>query len=98
MMLPRSKKADEGIAVAGATDAAKSAATVVFTKLGTSVIIDGVKEGRKNFQRMTNYAICRMSETVKVLLFVTTTIIVFQFYPVIALMIVLLALLNDLPL
>jgi H+-transporting ATPase len=94
---PALKKADAGIAVAGATDAAKSAATVVLTKPGLSVIIDAVKESRKIFQRMTNYAIYRISETIRVLLFVTTTIIVFQFYPVTALMIVLLALLNDLP-
>jgi H+-transporting ATPase len=94
---PALKKADAGIAVAGATDAAKSAAAVVLTKPGLSVIIDAVKESRKIFQRMTNYAIYRISETVRVLLFVTLTIIVFQFYPVTALMIVLLALLNDLP-
>lgn len=94
---PALKKADAGIAVAGATDAAKSAASVVLTKPGLSVIIDAVKESRKIFQRMTNYAIYRISETIRVLLFVTLTIIVFQFYPVTALMIVLLALLNDLP-
>jgi H+-transporting ATPase len=94
---PALKKADAGIAVAGATDAAKSAATVVLTRPGLSVIIDAIKESRKIFQRMTNYAIYRISETVRVLLFVTLTIIVFQFYPVTALMIVLLALLNDLP-
>jgi H+-transporting ATPase len=94
---PALKKADAGIAVAGATDAAKSAADVVLTKPGLSVIIDAVKESRKIFQRMTNYAIYRISETIRVLLFITASIIVFQFYPVTALMIVLLALLNDLP-
>ena len=94
---PALKKADAGIAVAGATDAAKSAADVVLTKPGLSVIIDAVKESRKIFQRMTNYAIYRINETLRVLLFVTLSIIVFQFYPVTALMIVLLALLNDLP-
>jgi H+-transporting ATPase len=94
---PALKKADAGIAVAGATDAAKSAADVVLTKPGLSVIIDAVKESRKIFQRMTNYAIYRINETLRILLFVTVSIIVFQFYPVTALMIVLLALLNDLP-
>jgi H+-transporting ATPase len=94
---PALKKADAGIAVAGATDAAKSAADVVLTKPGLSVIIDAVKESRKIFQRMTNYAIYRINETIRVLLFVTVSIIVFQFYPVTALMIVLLALLNDMP-
>jgi H+-transporting ATPase len=94
---PALKKADSGIAVAGATDAAKSAADIVLTKPGLSVIIDAIKESRKIFQRMTNYSIYRIAETIRVLLFITSSIIVFQFYPVTALMIVLLALLNDLP-
>jgi H+-transporting ATPase len=94
---PALKKADAGIAVAGATDAAKSAADIVFTKPGLSVIIDTIKESRKIFQRMNNYSIYRIAETIRVLLFITASIIVFQFYPVTALMIVLLALLNDAP-
>jgi H+-transporting ATPase len=94
---PALKKADSGIAVAGATDAAKSAADIVLTKPGLSVIIDAIKESRKIFQRMTNYGTYRIAETIRVLLFITASIIAFQFYPVTALMIVLLALLNDLP-
>ncbi len=94
---PALKKADAGIAVAGATDAAKSAADVVLTSPGLSVIIDAVKESRKIFQRMTNYALYRITETIRVLVFITLSIIAFQFYPVTALMIVLLALLNDMP-
>ncbi len=94
---PALKKADAGIAVAGATDAAKSAADVVLTAPGLSVIIDSVKESRKIFQRMTNYATYRIAETMRVLAFVTLSIVVFEFYPVTALMIVLLALLNDIP-
>ncbi len=94
---PALKKADCGIAVAGATDAAKSAAAVVLTKPGLSVIIDAVTSSREIFQRMTNYAIYRISETFRVLFFISFSIIVFQLYPVTALMIVLLALLNDMP-
>ncbi|MGH9918914.1 MAG: plasma-membrane proton-efflux P-type ATPase, partial [Nitrososphaerales archaeon] len=94
---PALKKADAGIAVAGATDAAKSAADVVLTKPGLSVIIDAFKESRKIFQRITNYAIYRINETIRVLAFITLSILIFQFYPVTALMIVLLALLNDMP-
>jgi H+-transporting ATPase len=92
---PALKRADAGIAVAGATDAAKSAADIVLTRPGISVIIDAIRESRKIFQRMNNYAIYRISETIRVLFFITTSIIVFGFYPVTALMIVLLALLND---
>ena len=94
---PALKEADAGIAVAGATDAAKSAADIVLTKPGLSVIIDAIKQSRQIFQRMNNYSIYRVAETFRVLFFITTTILVFQFYPVTALMIVLLAILNDLP-
>jgi H+-transporting ATPase len=94
---PALKKANAGIAVKGATDAAKSAADLVLTKPGLSVIIDGIKESRKIFQRMTNYGTYRIAETIRVLLFMTASIVIFQFYPVTALMLVLLALLNDLP-
>jgi H+-transporting ATPase len=94
---PALKEADCGIAVAGATDAAKSAADIVLTRPGLSVIIDAIKESRKIFQRMDNYSIYRIAETIRVLFFITVSIIVFGFYPVTALMIVLLALLNDAP-
>jgi H+-transporting ATPase len=94
---PALKKADAGIAVAGATDAAKSAADVVLTKLGLSVIIDAFKESRKIFQRMNNYAIYRIAETIRVLVFLTLAIMAFNFFPLTAVMIIILALLNDLP-
>lgn len=94
---PALKKADVGIAVAGATDAAKSAADIVLTLPGLSVIIDALKESRKIFQRMNSYAIYRIAETIRVLFFITLTILAFNFYPVTAIMIVLLALLNDAP-
>ncbi len=94
---PALKKADAGIAVAGATDAAKSAADIVLTSAGLSVIIDAIKESRKIFQRMNSYAIYRITETIRVLFFITLSILVFNFYPVTAVMIVLLALFNDAP-
>jgi H+-transporting ATPase len=92
---PALKKANAGIAVSGATDAARSAADIVLLTPGLSVIIDAIKESRKIFQRMNSYAIYRITETVRVLLFMTLSILVFNFYPVTAVMIVLLALLND---
>jgi len=92
---PALKKADAGVAVSGATDAARSAAEIVLLTPGLSVIVDAVKESRKIFQRMNSYAIYRIAETVRVLLFMTLSILVFNFYPVTAVMIVLLALLND---
>jgi len=92
---PALKKADAGIAVSGSTDAARSAADIILLTPGLSVIIDAVKESRKIFQRMNSYAIYRIAETIRVLLFMTLSILIFNFYPVTAVMIVLLALLND---
>jgi H+-transporting ATPase len=94
---PALKKADAGIAVAGATDAAKSAADIVLTLPGLSVIIDAIKESRRIFQRMNTYAIYRIAETIRVLFFIVFSILIFNFYPVTALMIVLLAFFNDIP-
>jgi H+-transporting ATPase len=92
---PALKKADAGVAVAGATDAARAAADIVLLLPGLSVIIDAIKESRKTFQRMTNYAIYRIAETVALLGFLTLAIVFFNIYPVTAIMIVLLAILND---
>ena len=92
---PALKKADCGIAVSGATDAARAAAAIVLMTPGLSVIIDAIKESRKIFQRMNSYAIYRIAETLRVLLFMTLSILVFNFYPLTAVMIVMLALLND---
>ena len=92
---PPLKQADCGIAVSGATDAARAAAAIVLLTPGLTVIVEAVKEARKIFQRMNIYAIYRIAETIRVLLFMTLAILVFNFYPVTAIMIVLLALLND---
>ncbi len=94
---PALKQADVGIAVSGATDAARAAADLVLTAPGLAVIATAIEEARRIFERMTGYAIYRISETIRILLFMTASILVFNFYPVTAVMIVLLALLNDLP-
>jgi len=92
---PALKKADCGIAVCGATDAARAAASIVLLAPGLSVIIDAIKESRRIFQRMNSYAIYRIAETLRVLFFMTLAILVFNFYPLTAVMIVMIALLND---
>ncbi|MFW9948196.1 MAG: plasma-membrane proton-efflux P-type ATPase [Candidatus Odinarchaeota archaeon] len=94
---PALKKADIGIAVSNATDAAKSAADVVLTDPGISVIINATQESRKIFERMKSYAVYRIAETVRILIFLVLSITIFAFYPITAIMIVILALLNDLP-
>lgn len=94
---PALAQADAGIAVSGATDAARAAADLVLTGEGLSVIASAVEEARRIFERMTSYATFRIAETIRVLLFMTLSIVVFNFYPVTAVMIVLLAILNDFP-
>ena len=94
---PALKQADIGIAVSGATDAARAAADLVLTAPGLSVITTAIEEARRIFDRMNSYAIYRIAETMRLLLFMTASILIFNFYPVTAIMVVLLALLNDLP-
>jgi H+-transporting ATPase len=94
---PALKQADCGIAVSGATDAARAAADLVLTATGLSVITTAIAEARKIFERMNSYAIYRISETIRVLLFMTLAILIFNFFPVTAVMIVLIAVLNDFP-
>ena len=94
---PALKKADCGIAVSNATDAARAAADIILTGRGLGVINEAVKQARITFERMKSYSIFRIAETIRIILFMTLSIVVFSFYPITALMIILLALLNDLP-
>ncbi|MBI1397983.1 MAG: HAD-IC family P-type ATPase [Betaproteobacteria bacterium] len=94
---PALKKADCGIAVANATDAARAAADIILTAPGLSVINDAIKQARITFERMKSYATFRIAETIRIILFITLSIVVFSFYPITPLMIILLALLNDIP-
>ena len=94
---PALKKADCGIAVSGATDAARAAADIVLMAPGLRVIVDAIEQARIVFERMKSYVIYRIAETVRILIFMTLAIVVFDFYPITAIMIILLALLNDIP-
>jgi H+-transporting ATPase len=96
-MRRRSGRRTSGSPSSGATDAARAAADLVLTAPGLSVIATGFEEARRIFERMNSYATYRIAETIRVLLFITLSILVFNLYPVTAGMIVLLALLNDFP-
>ena len=94
---PALKQAEVGIAVSGATDAARAAADLVLTESGLSVIVRAVEEARRIFERMNSYAIYRITETIRIMFFMVLAMLVYNFYPITAIMIILLALLNDLP-
>ncbi|MCF6218508.1 MAG: plasma-membrane proton-efflux P-type ATPase [Gammaproteobacteria bacterium] len=94
---PALKQADVGIAVSGATDAARAAADLVLTAPGLSVIVNAIEEARRIFERMNAYAIYRISETIRIMFFVVLAMVFFGFYPITAVMIILLAFFNDLP-
>ncbi|KAG6513052.1 hypothetical protein ZIOFF_023359 [Zingiber officinale] len=63
---PALKKADIGIAVSDATDAARGASDIVLTEPGLSVIISAVLTSRTIFQRMKNYTIYAVSITIRI--------------------------------
>ncbi|MGA7802727.1 MAG: plasma-membrane proton-efflux P-type ATPase [Gammaproteobacteria bacterium] len=94
---PALKQADVGIAVSGATDAARAAADLVLTAPGLSVIVNAVEEARRIFERMNSYAIYRVIETIRIMFFMVLAMLVYDAYPITAIMIILLALLNDIP-
>jgi len=91
---PALKKADIGIAVADATDAARSASDIVLTEPGLSVIISAVLTSRAIFQRMKNYTIYAVSITIRIVLgFMLVALIWrFDFAPF---MVLIIAILND---
>ncbi|XP_071918963.1 plasma membrane ATPase 4-like [Coffea arabica] len=91
---PALKKADIGIAVADATDAARSASDIVLTEPGLSVIISAVLTSRAIFQRMKNYTIYAVSITIRIMFgFMLIALIwKFDFFPF---MVLIIAILND---
>jgi H+-transporting ATPase len=92
---PALRRADAGIAVSGATDAARAASDIVLLAPGLSTIVEAIHRAREVFRRMKNYAIYRITETLRVVVFVTLAILVFAFFPVTPIQVVLLAILND---
>jgi H+-transporting ATPase len=94
---PALKQADVGIAVSGATDAARAAAALILTAPGLSTIVKAVEEARRIFERMNSYAIYRITETIRIMVFVVLAMLIYNFYPITAVMIILLAFFNDVP-
>lgn len=94
---PALKQADCGIAVSGATDAARSAAALILTAPGLSTIINAVRVSRQIFERIESYVYYRIAMTLDIMVLVVASVVFFEFQPITAIMIVVLALLDDIP-
>jgi len=91
------KQADCGIAVSGATDAARGAAALILTAPGLSTIINAIRVSRQIFERIESYIYYRIAMTLDIMITVVASIVIFEFQPLTAIMIVGLALLDDIP-
>lgn len=94
---PALKQAECGIAVSGATDAARSAAALILTAPGLSTIVNAIEEARAIFERITSYVYYRIAMTICIMFVVVLSYLVFGVRPLTAIMIVVLALLDDIP-
>ena len=105
---PALKRADVGIAVAGATDAARAAADIVLTEEGLGTIIHGIVLAREIFQRLSNFITYRIAATLQLLVFFFISLFAFrpedyappgtewpEFFHMPVLLLMLITLLND---
>lgn len=75
---PALKRADVGIAVAGATDAARAAADIVLTQEGLSTIVLGIEISRCIFARMKSFLTYRIAATLQLLTFFFIAVLSFN--------------------
>jgi H+-transporting ATPase len=102
---PALKRADVGIAVSGATDAARAAADIVLTEEGLSTIVHGIVIARCIFVRIRNFITYRISATLQLLVFFFISVFAFKpsdyqsdwpsFFHMPVIMLMLITLLND---
>ena len=76
---PALKQANVGVAVAGATDAAKQAADIVLTQPGLSTIVDAIKQSRIIFKRLEAYVVYRLASSFFILGFFFFSIVALEF-------------------
>jgi H+-transporting ATPase len=93
---PALRRANVGIAVQGATEAARAASDLVVVRSGLTILSDGISESRRIFGRMRTYVIYRVAETMRRLLSLTIAVVAFSIYPLTPAMLALLATLNAL--
>ena len=92
---PALKQAEVGIAVASATDVAKSSAALVLTKNGIEVFVDAVKESRRIFQRMITYSTVKILKTFQIIGFIAIMYLAFRFITIVPFMLIILIFTND---
>jgi H+-transporting ATPase len=91
---PALSRANVGIAVEGATDAARGAADIVLTEPGLSTIVHAIRGSRIIFQRMRNYSIYACAVTIRIVVCFAILAFAYRFdFP--PFMILIIALLND---
>ncbi|CAK9066522.1 unnamed protein product [Durusdinium trenchii] len=91
---PALAQAQIGIAVDGATEAARSAADIILTQPGLSAIFDAVVESRKIFARLRSYVLYRIGATIQIVL--VLSILIYAYNDTMpAIYVILLALVND---
>ncbi|KDE03166.1 Plasma membrane (H+) ATPase [Microbotryum lychnidis-dioicae p1A1 Lamole] len=91
---PALSRANVGIAVEGATDAARGAADIVLTEPGLSTIVHAIRQSRVIFQRMRNYSIYACAVTIRIVVGFAIMAFAFRFdFP--PFMVLIIALLND---
>jgi len=95
--LPAVKAANVGFAVANAVDALKGAADIVLLSPGIGVMKDAFLEGRRIFERLSTYALYRVSESFRLIVTIVILGLSTGTYPLTPLQLILLALLNDIP-
>jgi H+-transporting ATPase len=95
--LPAIKAANVGIAVKNAVTALKATADVVLLSEGINVIKDAIIESRKIFERLYTYSLYRISESLRLIITIAVLGVLYGAYPLTALQIIIIALLNDIP-
>ena len=92
---PAIRQAEVGIAVSGATDVAKGAASVVLTSEGLGGIVDLVRSGRAVYQRVLTWIINKVSRTILKSGFVVAAFLVTGQFVISAMGVVLLVFMTD---
>ncbi|WP_276922058.1 plasma-membrane proton-efflux P-type ATPase [Ferroplasma acidiphilum] len=92
---PALKQAEFGVAVASATDVAKASASVVLTHSGLTDIVDGIKSGRRIYQRMLTYTLNKIIKVIQIVFFLTLSFFVVGFFVTTAFDVILLIFAND---